>query len=110
MQRESFLSFVLDQLAGLGGVASRAMFGGHGLYAGGRCFGIVFRGRLYFKVGAATRAAYTRRGMKPFRPNARQTLRSFHEVPADVLESAGQLCDWAGRAIACASASGASVD
>lgn len=41
-----FSAYVLDQLAGLGGVSSRAMFGGRGLYFEGVFFGILFKGRL----------------------------------------------------------------
>jgi len=33
--------------------------------------------------------------MKPFRPNAKQTLKSFYEVPIDVLEDTEQLASWA---------------
>ena len=36
--------------------------------------------------------------MKPFRPNARQTLKSYYEVPADVVEDRGLLRRWADRA------------
>lgn len=75
-----FAAFVLDQLAGLNGVSSRAMFGGRGLYFKGLFFGILFRGRVYFKTGPENRDDY--RGMPSFRPNARQTLKNYYEVPA----------------------------
>ena len=75
---DSFKDYLLDQLAGLGEVDCRAMFGGSGLYAGKKFFGIIFKGQLYFKVSRATKAGYARRKMKPFRPNARQTLQSFY--------------------------------
>lgn len=96
----SFRDFVLDQLSDLDGVSCRAMFGGHGLYLGDAFFGIVFEGQLYLKTDDATRAEYEHRGMRTFRPNARQTLTSYYEVPADVLEDAGQLAEWARRAAA----------
>jgi DNA transformation protein len=47
---DSFREFVLDQLNGLEGVASRPLFGGHGLYQGRTFFGIIFKGNLYFKT------------------------------------------------------------
>ena len=50
------------------------MFGGTGLYAGKTFFAIVFAGRLYFKTDESTRTEYEARGMRPFRPSARQTL------------------------------------
>lgn len=95
----SFRDFVLDQLAGAGDVECQAMFGGHGLYRGGRFFGILLRGRLYFRTDAATRASYVERGMKPFRPNAKQTLASYYEVPPDVLEDPRVLERWAEVAV-----------
>jgi TfoX/Sxy family transcriptional regulator of competence genes len=65
------------------------MFGGHGLYQAETFFGIIHKGRLYFKVDASTVAEYRRRKMKPFRPNANQTLKSYYQVPAPILEERG---------------------
>ena len=76
-----YLDYVLEQLGELGPVTSRAMFGGHGLYLGDQFFAIVYRDRLYFKTDDASRAEYEARGSEPFRPNARQTLKSYWEVP-----------------------------
>src|SRR5262249_55168032 len=83
---QSFVDFVLDQLGSLGGLRSRAMFGGHGIYRGEDFFGIVHRGRLFFKTGDGNRAAYLERGMAPFRPNAKQELARYYEVPLEVIE------------------------
>lgn len=78
------------------------MFGGHGLYLGQRFFAILYRGRVYFRTDDANRAAYTARGMEPFRPNARQTLGTYYEVPADVVEDPEELARWARKAAATA--------
>jgi DNA transformation protein len=75
------------------------MFGGYGLSYLGTFFGIVHKGRLYFKVNSNTIALYKELGMKPFRPNAKQTLTSFYEVPTDVLEDAEELTSWAGQSV-----------
>ena len=95
----AFRDYVLDQLDGLGGVECRAMFGGHGLYRGHTFFGIIFRGRLYFRTDEATRGAFLERDMKPFRPSARQSLASYYEVPVDVLEDSRTLERWAEAAV-----------
>lgn len=95
MAGDSFASYVLDQLAGLDGLGCRAMFGGHGLYLGPTFFGILSGGRAYLKTDAQTAADYVRLGMRPFRPSERQTLNSYYEVPADVLENAAELRRWA---------------
>lgn len=95
-KRESgFKDFILDQLADLRHFTTRAMFGGHGLYHGGKFFGIIHKGRLYFKVSPETVGRYTDQGMKPFSPTAKQTLKSFYEVPIDVMEDTEQVVAWA---------------
>lgn len=105
----SFRDFVLDQLADLGGRGPefRRMFGGGGLWLDGRFFGILWRDRLYLRTAEADRDRYAGRGMGPFQPGPRQVLRSYWEVPADVLEDAELLCTWARDAIAAAAAAAA---
>lgn len=97
---DSYADFVLDQLHALPGITRRRMFGGHGLYRDGRFFAIVFQGRLYFKTNERTRGRYERAGMEIFRPSAQQALRNYYEVPADVVEDAAALCEWAVEASA----------
>jgi DNA transformation protein len=99
MKDESFRDFVLDQLRELRGLECCAMFGGFGLYADGRFFGIFHRGRLYFKTSDATREAYLARGMKRFAPRGKATLSAYLEVPADVIEDTAQLETWARDAV-----------
>lgn len=96
---DDFDLWVLDQLAQLPGITSRAMFGGRGLYAGGLFFGILYKGCLYFHTDERTRPAYVAAGSGPFRPNSRQQLKNYYEVPGEVLENPGQLAAWATAAI-----------
>ncbi len=98
MAGDSFSAFVRGQLGGLAGVAFRRMFGGEGIYRDGTFFGILYRGRLYFKTDAATRPVFVAAGMGPFQPNAKQCLPAYYEVPAAVLEDAVELRAWALRA------------
>lgn len=98
-KRDGFKDFVLDQLTDLPGVTARAMFGGYGLYQKAIFFGIIHKDRLYFKVTVSTMPRYKEHGMKPFRPNPKQTLKSFYEVPVDVLEDPESLTQWAKDAI-----------
>ncbi|GMT42765.1 MAG: hypothetical protein IEMM0002_1176 [bacterium] len=95
-KNDSFRDFVLDQLGG-GSVTCRAMFGGHGLYRRGKFFGIIHKGKLYFKTGGKTRNEYIEHGMKPFRPNEKQTLKNYYEVPAEIIENPEELLNWASR-------------
>ena len=101
MKDENLKEFVLDQLQGLRQVRALAMFGGHGLYLREAFFGIVHGGRLYLKTDASNRADYVDQGMRPFRPNANQTLQTYYEVPLDVLEDPAELRRWAESAAAC---------
>ena len=101
VKRDSYAEFVLEQLAGVGDLDCRAMFGGHGLYLNGIFFGIISRGRLYFKTSPSTVAGYRERGMQPFRPNDRQTLKNYYEVPAEVVEDGEQFAVWARQAAGC---------
>ncbi|MCI0528448.1 MAG: TfoX/Sxy family protein [Nitrospira sp.] len=103
MREDSFKEFVLDQLHDLKKVTCRAMFGGYGLYQGKTFFGILYNGRLYFKTNQMTRSEYIEKGMKPFRPSAKMTLKNYYEVPADILEDPDQLEEWAKKAISCGS-------
>ena len=95
MSSTAFVQFVVDQLDRLRRLEARAMFGGHGLYLDGVFFAIVFKGKLYLRVGPATVGAYEARGMGPFRPGERQTSKRYYEVPADVLEDPVELQRWA---------------
>jgi DNA transformation protein len=97
---DGFKDYLLDQLDGLEGVSARSMFGGQGIYLCDEFFGIVFQGRLYFRTDETTRAAYTEQGSGPFQPNARQRLKNYYEVPADVIEDRDLLMEWAREAVA----------
>jgi len=99
MKQDSFKDFVLDQLCNLPGVTCCAMFGGYGIYQGEVFFGIIHQGRLYFKTNDRTRPAYVKKGMKPFRPNAKQTLKTYYEVPVEIMEDSDQLTAWAEQAV-----------
>jgi len=100
-QDDSFKDFVLDQLQQLEDVEARQMFGGYGLYRDETFFGIVHEGRLYFKTDGTTLGEYRKRKMKPFRPNAKQTLKSYYQVPAEIIEDVDRIAEWAWQAIRC---------
>lgn len=97
----SFKDFIMDQLQDLNDIEARRMFGGYGLYQDETFFGIVHKGKLFFKIDESTVGEYRKRKMKPFRPNAKQTLKSYYQVPADVIEDVDELRQWAARAIGC---------
>ncbi|TLY85797.1 MAG: TfoX/Sxy family protein [Gammaproteobacteria bacterium] len=101
-----YLDYVQDQLSGLGGVSSRRMFGGVGLYCDEFFFALIDDDTLYLRVNDANRADFTTRGMGQFRPYADrpELSMSYYETPADVLEDAAALVAWARRSVAAAMA------
>jgi DNA transformation protein len=96
-----YLQYVLEQLAGLGHITPRRLFGGVGLYHEDRIFGLIFRDVLYFKVDDSTRSDYETRGMDRFRPYADKPLWSmtYYAVPADILEDADECTRWGRKSL-----------
>jgi DNA transformation protein len=90
---------LLALLSRLGEVSCRPLFGGFGIYWRGVIFGILSGDRLYLKVDERSRGDFVSRGMGPFRPNDRQTLKSDFEVPPEVLDDPEALLSWSQEAI-----------
>ena len=102
-----YLTWILEQLEGLGGVTARRMFGGVGLYSGELFFGLIDDDTLFFKTDAANVGDYESRRMPRFMPPANRPISpmGYHQVPADTIEDAEMLVAWARKAIAVALAS-----
>jgi len=95
-----FRDFVLDQLAAIPQLRSRAMFGGVGLYSGETFFGILAADELFLRTDESTRGAYEAAGSEPFRPYAdRPMTMAYWRVPLGVLEDAADLGAWAKAAV-----------
>lgn len=99
-----FRDFVLEQLARAGAVTARAMFGGYGLYSEAKVlFGVLDDDAVYFRVDDESRAAYESAGSRPFAPiPGQQPMRSYWELPAEVLEDHEELAAWRARALVAA--------
>ncbi len=103
---DSYLDFVIDQLAGVGRVRSRRMFGAVGLYADELFFGLIDDNCVYFKVDDTNRNDFVARGMGPFRPfrDKPDLAMAYYEVPADVIDDVEELATWARKAMHVAAA------
>ncbi len=103
---DSYLAYVLEQLAGLGRVRSRRMFGGVGLYCDDLFFALVDDDTLYLKVDDSNRDDYLALGLRPFQPirDKPEFSMSYYQAPADALEDAEMLVDWARKALRVAAA------
>jgi DNA transformation protein len=99
-----YLSYVLEQLAGLERVSTRRMFGAVGLYCGEFFFGLIDDDTLFFKTGESNAAEYQARNMPRFMPPANRPLgpMGYHQVPADIMEDGESLVAWAHKAVAVA--------
>jgi DNA transformation protein len=98
----SYLTYVLDQLAGIDGVAARRMFGGVGLYQADLFFGAVDDDTVYLRVDDTSRVEYIKRGMAALRPVKRKpdmVTEAYYQLPPEVLDDADELRDWVRQAV-----------
>lgn len=72
----------------------RSMFGGQCLMSVTGMFCVVWRQRVYLRVSETTRAHFERYGMRPFEPMAKVQLRSYYQVPPDVVADVERLREW----------------
>ena len=97
---DEFVDYVVEQLSGWGEVSIRRMFGGAGLYREGTMFGVIADDVAYLKVDDSNREDFVRAGSAPFEPypdKIKTTIRTYYEIPGDVLENAAELARWAQR-------------
>jgi len=100
---EEYLTYVLEQLDGVGPVETKRMFGGAGIYSQRVMFALIADDVLYLKVDDGNRADFEEVGMGPFRPFPdKASVMPYFEVPADVLEDRDCLAAWAQKALAVA--------
>lgn len=100
--RDEFKHFVLDQLARVPALSSAPFFGGIGLRSGANFFGMIMGGTLYFSTSPATREEYQKLGSRCFsytKKDGKVQDTKLFEVPAEVLDDAETLREWANRAI-----------
>ena len=100
---DSYLTFVLEQLAEVPRVVTKRMFGGIGIYSDGTFFAVIDNDTLFFKVDETLVKRYRDKGMPPFAPiPGAKPMMGYYQVPPDVLEDAHSLGKWAKDSIASA--------
>ena len=102
----AFLAYLVELMRDGGrSVRSRAMFGGHGLYADGLFFGIVDDDVLYLRVDAESRAAFEAHDAAPFeyatRDGKHQAM-SYLRAPDEALERPDAMAQWVRLALGAA--------
>lgn len=100
-----FLNHLLDLLRPLGDVTARSMFGGWGIYRGGKMFALVAFETFYVKVDAETRPEFETLDLAPFTyesSGGKKAVMAYYTVPTEALDSSPLLCHWAEKGIAAA--------
>ena len=92
----ALLDYLMDQLESLGGIASRAMFGGHSLFMHGLMIAIIDEETLYLKADDINRPAFEKEGMRPFTYASRgkRIALGYWEAPPAVIEEPEELQRW----------------
>jgi DNA transformation protein and related proteins len=102
--KSNLATYVTEQLAFLGRISNRAIFGGVGIFIEERLLGIVINECLYLHTDQSNIDEYLSRGMEQFKPypNAFDLTTDHHRVPADIVENPDQLKAWGQRSLTAA--------
>jgi DNA transformation protein len=104
-KRSEFVEYLLDELAPLGHLRAKAMFGGFGLYCDELFFALVADDVLYIKVDDLNRQRFLTEQLAPFcfaMKDGRSQTMSYYPLPESALESQPAMLDWAKEGIAAA--------
>ena len=102
---EGFAEFLREQLAPLGRVTMRRMFGKTGVFCDGLMFGMVTGDTLYFRVDNDNRAAFKEAECSPplsYEKKGCTIDLSFWRAPERLLDEPDELVTWAREALAAA--------
>jgi len=100
-----YASFLRDQLAPLGPITVRRMFGKSGVFCDGVMFGMVAENILYFRVDSQNRAGFKEAEEYPslsYVKNGRAIDLSFWRAPDRLFDDHQELIAWARAALAAA--------
>jgi DNA transformation protein len=102
---DTFGDFLREQLAPLGRVTMRRMFGKTGVFCDGVMFGMVTENTLYFRVDDENRVTFKEAQSFPplnYAKKGRTIDLSFWRVPERLFDEPDELVGWARAALAAA--------
>src|SRR6266581_5524018 len=102
---DDFAEFLREELAPLGRVTMRRMFGKTGVFCDGVMFGMVTDNTLYFRVDDHNRAAFKEAEAFPplnYAKKGRAIDLSFWRAPERLFDEPDELVTWARAALAAA--------
>jgi DNA transformation protein len=102
---DSFAEFLREELAPLGRVTMRRMFGKTGVFCDGLMFGVVADNTLYFRVDDHNEAAFREAASYPplsYEKKGRTIDLAFWRAPERLFDEPDELVSWARLALAAA--------
>lgn len=102
---DSFAAFLHEQLAPLGSITMRRMFGKTGVFCSGLMFGMVTDDTLYVRVDEHSQAVFREAASAPplsYEKQGRAIDLAFWPVPERLLDEPDELLAWARAALATA--------
>jgi DNA transformation protein len=99
---DGFIAFLREQLAPLGRIAPRRMFGKTGLFHDGLMFAMVADDTLYLRVDEASRAFFAEAAVNPplsYEKGGRSIDLAFWRVPDRLLDEPEALLAWVRTAL-----------
>ncbi len=101
--------YLLEMLEPLGDIKLRKMFGGAGIYYGKTMFALISEDCVYFKVDSQNKDDFVSENSEPFSymRNGKVTyLKSYYQLPDEIMENSDELLSWSRRAVDAALRSG----
>lgn len=102
---DSFAEFLREQLAPVGRITMRRMFGKTGVFCGGVMLGMVSDNTLYFRVDEQNEKLFAEARSSPplsYRKKGETIDLSFWRVPERLFDEPDELVEWARAALAAA--------
>ncbi len=95
--RDEYVDYLVELIPPIGGVSSKRMFGGAGIFKDGKMFGLVADDVLYFKVDDINRDEFISLGLGPFQYDGKGKTMSlgYFRCPDEALESPAVMTQWA---------------
>ena len=98
----SFQSFAAEQLAPLGPIVVKRMFGGAAVYLDGKIFALLDNDAVYFKVDESTKPKFKAENMEALTypsKNGLMTMDRYWRCPDRLFDEPDELIAWAKAAV-----------
>ena len=102
---DGLLAFLVDELAPLGTIKSRRMFGGATLYCDGTVFALLADDALFLKADAELAPRFAAAGLPQFTydtKDGRNVSMTYWKAPEAVFDDNDELLDWCRQSLAAA--------